>query len=70
MKKKKVIVKERIEEIKNTISLNEYLSKHNRERVLDNILRKWYFKKDRSNPRKTKEEWDKIIFIFHNEVER
>lgn len=55
---------------KDTISLNEYLSKYNGKRVLDNIIRKWYFKKNNTNPKKTKVEWDKLIEEFHNETER
>lgn len=51
------------------ITLNEYLSNFNKQRVLDNIIRKWYFKKDKLNPTKTKEQWDKIMYEFHNETD-
>ena len=70
MAKNKKTKKEVKEVNKNLISLNEYLSKFNRERVLDNVIKKWYFKKDTSNPMKKKIEWDKIIYSFHNETER
>lgn len=52
------------------ISLNEFLSKYNGQRILDNIIRKWYFKKDGSNPKKTIVEWSELINEFHNETER
>ena len=51
------------------ISLNEYLSKYNRKRVLDTIIKKWYLKKDKKNSMKKKSEWDKILHDFHNETE-
>jgi|GEM_PF-3101319 hypothetical protein len=52
------------------ISLNEYLAKHNRNRKLDNVIRKWFLINNRNNPnpRKTKEEWDKIMESFQNET--
>lgn len=52
------------------ISLNEYVSKHNSQRVLDNVIKYWFSLKDNSNPKKTKEEWDEIINMFHKETER
>lgn len=55
---------------KNTISLNEYCSKYNSQRVLDNVIKSWFSLRDNSNPKKTKEEWDEIINMFHNETER
>jgi hypothetical protein len=58
----------KIVEIK--ISLNEYLSKYNNKRVLDNVIRHWCSKKDNLNPKKTIEEWNKLIEEFHNETER
>lgn len=55
--------------ILNKITLNEYLSNYNRNRNLDGIFKKWFFKKDRSNPIKTKEEWDILIKKFFTETE-
>jgi len=54
------------------ISLNEYLSRHNRKRILDNVIRKWFLQNNRinPNPKKTKEEWDKIMESFQNETEK
>jgi len=52
------------------ISLNEFLSKHNGQRSLDNIIRKCFTKKDPLNPKKTISEWSKLIEEFHNETER
>lgn len=51
------------------MTLNKYLSKYNSQRVLDNILRKWYYKRNNLNPKKTRMEWDEIIKSFHNETE-
>lgn len=51
------------------ITLNEYLSKYNRQRVLDKVIMRWYLKKDHTNPMKLKEQWDKVIKGFHNETE-
>jgi len=66
MKKKNKI--EKIPELP-VYSLNEWLSMFNGQRVLDNIIRQWYFRTDRSNPKKTKESWDLIVNKFHNETE-
>lgn len=55
--------------ILNKITLNEYLSNYNRNRTLDSVLKKWFLKKDRSNPLKTKEEWDVLIEKFFTETE-
>jgi len=49
------------------MTLNQYLSKYNRKRVLDNVIRQWYSKIDNMNPSKSKEQWDKIINDFYNE---
>jgi hypothetical protein len=54
---------------KTTMTLNEYLSKHNRQRVLDTVIKKWYLKKNQTNPLKEKKEWDEILKNFHNETE-
>lgn len=82
MAKKKKIFKRELKEIRkeeievkifenvHKISLNEYLSLYNRQRVLDNVIKKWFFRIDPLNPKKTKEEWDKLLFQFHNETER
>ncbi len=51
------------------MTLNEYLSTNNPQRVLDNIIRKWYYKRNNLNPKKSKIEWDEIIKSFHNETE-
>ncbi|MFA5196075.1 MAG: hypothetical protein WC401_09795 [Bacteroidales bacterium] len=53
-----------------TISLNQYLSFYNRKRVLDNVIRKWFMSQDKTNPKKTKQEWEEIINRFHNETEK
>ncbi len=50
------------------ISLNEYLAKFHGQRVLDNIIKKWYRKQDSSNPKRPREDWDKIILNFHNKL--
>lgn len=63
-------VPEEVENIEIKISLNEYLSKYNNKRVLDNVIRHWCSKKDNLNPKKTIEEWNKLIEEFHNETER
>lgn len=63
-KEKEPVIKEDV------MSLNEFLSKHNGQRVLDKIIRGWYFKKDSSNPKKTVHEWSKLLNEFHNETER
>ena len=67
-KKAKSPTKKKVTE--NLISLNEYLSKYNRERVLDTVIKKWYLKKDKSNSKRKKSEWDKMLHEFHNETER
>jgi hypothetical protein len=51
------------------ITLNQYLSVFNRDRKMDKIFIKWFQKKDKSNPSKKKEDWDKIINYFWNETE-
>lgn len=56
--------------VEDKISLNEYLSKYNPKRVLDNVIRNWYSKKNNLNPKKTITEWNKLIEEFHNETER
>jgi hypothetical protein len=55
-----------------TITLNEYLSRYNRKRILDNVIRKWFFanNKNNPNPKKSKEEWDKILQSFYNETDK
>jgi hypothetical protein len=52
------------------ITLNEYLSKYNRQRKFDNIIRKWFNKKEKMNVLKRKEEWEQIISSFWKETER
>jgi hypothetical protein len=54
------------------ITLNEYLSRHNRNRILDNIIRKWFFhnNKNNPNPKKSKEEWDSVMKSFQNETDK
>lgn len=52
------------------ISLNEYLSSHNRKKNLDDVIRKWYLIKDKTNPSKTKEDWDRVINEFFGETEK
>jgi len=52
------------------ITLNEYLSLHNRKRKLDGVIKKWYFQKDKLNSKREKTAWDKIIQKFFNETEK
>jgi hypothetical protein len=52
------------------ITLDEYLSKYNRQRKFDNIIKKWFNRKEKFNVLKRKEEWDKIISGFWKETER
>jgi hypothetical protein len=52
------------------ITLDEYLSKYNRQRKFDNIIKKWFNRKEKFNVLKRKEEWDKIISGFWKGTER
>lgn len=52
------------------ITLDEYLSKYNRRRKFDNIIKKWFNRKEKFNVLKRKEEWNKIISGFWKETER
>ncbi len=58
--------------VKIEITLNEYISQHNRNRNLDNVIRKWFFANNKTNPnpKKSKEEWDTVINSFYNETEK
>jgi len=51
-------------------TLNEYFSKFYSKKKLENIIRKWYKTKYKNNYKKTKNEWDEIIKLFHNEKEK
>lgn len=63
-------IKEEIKETEPKITLNEYLSIYNRQRILDHVIKKWYMRYDPSNPLKTVEEWDGFMKTFHNQTER
>ena len=69
-------IKEEKKEIKQTyskeeISLNAFLSNHgDHQRNLDGTIKKWYMKKDNSNPNKSKEDWKKIVEKFFGETEK
>ena len=56
---------ERAEEPK--LSINEFLSNHSRQRNLDGVFKGWFYRKDNSNPKKTVEEWQKILDQFYKE---
>lgn len=56
------------EPVEKTINLNEYLASFNRNRNLDNVLKKWFSRIDSSNPSKTKFEWDNLIRQFEQET--
>lgn len=67
-KKNKKVTQNNIKE--EIITFNEYLSIYNRNRVLDNVLKKWFSKIDNTNPKKSKSEWDILIEVFYNETEK
>ena len=53
------------------ISLDFYLSNYPiKKRNLDKIIVSWYQRINPMNPKKTREEWEKIIKKFFNETER
>ena len=52
------------------ISLNEFLSKYNGQRVLDKVIRKWYLKKDPYNTKRSINDWSNLIQEFHNEIDK
>lgn len=54
----------------NEISLNEYLASFNKNRVLDKVITKWFQRKDKNNPKKSKEKWDNLLKSFYNETEK
>jgi len=48
-------------------SINEFLSTHSRQRHLDGVFKGWFSRIDSSNPKKTIEEWSKILDQFYKE---
>jgi hypothetical protein len=53
------------------INLNTYLANFsNHKRNLDRIIILWARKKDSSNPKKTKKDWDSLIKEFFSETEK
>lgn len=52
------------------ITLNEYLASHSKDRKVDGVIKKWYFKKDKLNSKREKAAWDKIIYKFYHETEK
>ena len=54
------------QEVKNLITLNEYLANYNYSgnRNLDTPITLWYQKQDPMNMKREKEEWDNIIKKF------
>jgi hypothetical protein len=51
------------EEIK--LSINEFLSAYSQKRNLDDVFRKWFFQRDKSNPKKTIAEWQGLLAEFY-----
>jgi len=66
------IIKEIISDIVvETMTLNSFLSNFGggRNKNLDKVIVKWFMKKDNSNPKKSKENWEKIVKSFSSEIE-
>ena len=50
-----------------TMNINEFLSSHSRKRKLDDVFKRWFFRYDSSNPKKTLTEWTILFANFLNE---
>ena len=53
-------------ESEDRLSINEFLSSYSTQRHLDNVFRKWFYKKDNSNPKKTVSEWQSLEKEFRS----
>ena len=51
-----------------TMTINAYLTNFSRKRSIDTVFIKWFQRIDPMNPHKTKDEWDKLVKKFLNEV--
>lgn len=47
------------------LTINEFLSVHSRKRNLDDVFKKWFYRTDRTNPKKTVQEWQKLLSDFY-----
>ena len=47
------------------LTINEFLSVHSRKRNLDDVFRKWFYRIDQTNPKKTVQEWQKLLSDFY-----
>lgn len=50
---------------KEVLTINEFLSVHSRKRNIDDIFRKWFYRIDQTNPKKTVKEWQKLLSDFY-----